>query len=118
MKKLMIVLSLLVLPLTALAEGRILGRVVDQNGDAQAEVTVRVRQGKTFWKGVITNDAGFYRLDEIPAGEYSIAAYKKGEIRTWYGKVGVTDGATLRYDIEVRSLETKKPAVANKKTNE
>ncbi|ACF13935.1 hypothetical protein Ctha_1476 [Chloroherpeton thalassium ATCC 35110] len=117
MKKLMIVLSLLALPLTALAEGRILGRVVDQNGDAQAEVTVRIAQGKTFWQGAITNDAGFFRLEDVPAGEYSIAAYAKGKIRTWYGSI-ITNDATTRYDIEVHSLEPEKPEVAKKKTNE
>jgi len=118
MKKLMIVLSLFMLPLTALAEGRILGRVVDQNGDGQSEITVRVKQGKTFWKGAITNNAGFYRIDNVPPGEYSIAAYKKGKIQPWYGKMKARNGATLRYDIQVRSLNTEKPKVAKKKASE
>ncbi len=117
MKKYFLLFLVMVFPLTLLAEGRILGRVTDQNDLPVSEITVRAKQGKSFWKGCKTNSAGFFVIDEVPSGKYDVAAYKKGKIRTWYGSVQVQEGGVVRFNIDVKSLTTSKPAVANQKSN-
>lgn len=113
MKKFTLLLCIMVFPIVLFAEGRILGRVTNQNDLPVSDITVRVKQGQSFWKGCKTNSAGFFVIDEVPAGKYDVAAYKKGDIRAWYGSVEVMDGGVVRFNIEVKSLNTTKPSVAN-----
>lgn len=117
MKKLFLLIVVTILPISVFAQGRIIGKITDQNGLAVSDITVRIRQDDSFWKGCITNNSGFFVIDDVPTGSYSIAAYKKGIIQTKYDNVEVYGQGAIRFDMEVKSLKTNRPAVANQRQN-
>ena len=93
MRRLAIVVALLVLVSTALAQsgrGAIGGTIVTDSGDAVGSATIQAKEqstGKLFT--AVTSKTGRYRLADLPAGTYEIAVPQLGLRTSRYAKPGV-----------------------------
>src|SRR5271169_3378554 len=83
------------------------GRVVDENGLPLADAQVRLEQvgGQTF--STVSDDAGYFSLPNLPAGEYTVRIEKPGFFVLVDQKIQLaaetTDFAfTLNHEEEVR----------------
>jgi hypothetical protein len=94
-------LGVIVAPLAAQAvTGKVEGTVTDQAGAAVANAQVFV-VGTSF--GAVTNDKGYYFINNVPVGTYTIRAqfigYAPAEVRT----VRVQGGQTVTTDVTMQS---------------
>jgi TonB family protein len=59
--------------------GRLVGRVVSQRGDrAIAGASVTLREANGTERTTTTDDTGAYKFDEVPFGDYRVAAHAEG----------------------------------------
>lgn len=98
------------------AQGRLIGRVVDENNVPIAGATVSV-SGQTAMVA-ISNAQGYYVLLDVPPGNYEVKATKRGQ-PVWRSSVTITNGVTQRIDMKLGSksenLAAAKPTVESKK---
>lgn len=81
------------------------GRVTDKNGNGVAGAIVLAdKLGSNYVKATRTNNNGFYRFNNLPAGRYRIIVENpKGE--NYEKRVGLAPGQSLRLNFEVQSSE-------------
>ncbi len=80
------------------AQGRLIGRVTDENGAPVAGATVSV-SGQTAMVA-ISNAQGYYVLLDVPQGQYEVKATKRGQ-PVWRGSVTIASGVTQRIDMRL-----------------
>lgn len=94
-------------------QSKLIGRVTDDEGNPLPAVLVAV-SGATATEAAFSNAQGYYVFLNIPPGEYSIKASKKG-LPNWKGQVSVSAGTTNRLDIRIGSDEKLVAAAQPKK---
>ena len=94
---------------TANATGSITGRVLGSSGDSFLE-RVRVTVAGTAIEA-FTDDAGFYRLDAVPAGPARVTLFYSG-MAPHVAVVNVTSGETARHDATLASTVIAPPRSA------
>jgi TonB family protein len=94
-------------------QSKLIGRVTDDEGNPLPAVLVAV-SGATVTEAAFSNAQGYYVFLNIPPGEYSIKASKKG-LPNWKGQVSVSAGTTNRLDIRIGSDEKLVAAAQPKK---
>jgi len=94
-------------------QSKLIGRVTDDEGNPIPAVLVAV-SGATATEAAFSNAQGYYVFLNIPPGEYSIKASKKG-LPNWKGQVSVSAGTTNRLDIRIGSDEKLVAAAQPKK---
>ena len=83
--------------------GTIAGTVIDQSGAAVAgaNVTVKsVERGITY--AAASNEAGLYRISQLPPGNYELRAEKQGFQTSAYSAFALTLNQTARIDVELK----------------
>jgi hypothetical protein len=64
---------------TSRVAGAVQGSVVDQTGGAVAAATVKLRnQGTNQTRTIVTNAEGFFRVGELPVGQYELRVESRG----------------------------------------
>jgi outer membrane receptor for ferrienterochelin and colicins len=92
-------IALLAAPLGLAAQtGAVTGRVVDPAGQPLSRVDVVAYAGATLVAGSTTSDAGVYRIANLPAGSYSIAARGLG-FRPAGAQVTLAPGQVVSLDL-------------------
>lgn len=104
---------LLITATTFAQQGKLIGRVTDDGGNPVPAVLVAV-SGSSATEAAFSNAQGYYVFLNIPPGEYSIKASKKG-LANWKGQVSVSAGTTNRFDIRISSDEKLVAAAQPKK---
>ena len=61
-----------VLPAGLAAQGRIEGRVTAETGQGLSAVNVEVRDGERVVASTATGATGYYSLDSVPVGSYTV----------------------------------------------
>ncbi len=82
------------------AQGRLIGRVTDEDGTPVAGATVSV-SGQTAMVA-ISNAQGYYVLLDVPQGQYEVKATKRGK-PVWRGSITIASGVTQRIDMRLGS---------------
>lgn len=104
---------------TVLAQGRLIGRVLAEDGTPVAGATVSV-SGQTAMVA-ISNAQGYYVLLDVPQGNYEIKATKRGQ-PVWRGSITIASGVTQRVDVRLggksEALASAKAANIPKKPKE
>ncbi len=111
--------------------GRLLGRVLDQEGKPMPGVTIYVINDN-YAQATISNMSGYFTFLTVPAGRYKIKAYKRGQ-PMWEKSFSISD-AMLRLDVKLsespelvaktsdktltRPIQKPKPKPAVAETNE
>ncbi len=78
--------------------GRVLGRVLDQDGKPIPAVTIYV-VNDNHAQATISNATGYFTLLSVPAGKYKLKAFKRGQ-PMWERSFNVSD-AMLRVDVKL-----------------
>ncbi len=94
-------------------QSKLIGRVTDDEGNPLPAVLVAV-SGASATEAAFSNAQGYYVFLNIPPGEYSIKASKKG-LPNWKGQVSVSAGTTNRLDIRIGADEKLMAAAQPKK---
>ncbi len=94
-------------------QSKLIGRVTDDEGNPLPAVLVAV-SGTSATEAAFSNAQGYYVFLNIPPGEYSIKASKKG-LPNWKGQVSVSAGTTNRLDIRIGADEKLVAATQPKK---
>ncbi len=80
------------------------GRLVDDKGSAITGVTVKIKEAK---RSAITNNNGYFKIDNIKPGKYTIEIYAVG-YTPYKQKIDISAGKTLNLVIKL-SASTAKP---------
>src|SRR5262245_39369310 len=100
------IVSAAVLSVNAIAQqtnGTILGRVLDAQGAAVPGVSVTAKNPETgFTRTVVSDEAGTYRLNALPVGQYEITVELSGFNTVERKGLVVSVGQTLTVDFELR----------------
>ncbi len=101
------------LPLGSLAQvdrGAITGTVTDNSGAVVAKAEIRAKNLDTgIETTTLSNEAGVYRLSNLPAGKYNIAVHASGFKVYEQNSLELTVAQTTRLDVSLTvggSLET------------
>ncbi|MBC8044145.1 MAG: TonB family protein [Rhizobacter sp.] len=97
-------MTMMMMPICATAQGRLIGRVMDKIGDPVAATTVYVSGATT--KATLSNAQGYYTLLDVPEGDYTIKASKRG-LPDWGTKVSIASNYTVRLDIRLGESDGK-----------
>ncbi len=98
MKKIILAVLCCLVASSTWAQGRLIGRVLDENGQPVAGATVSI-SGQTAMVA-ISNAQGYYVLLDVPQGSYEIKATKRGK-PVWRGSVMIAGGITQRIDMKL-----------------
>jgi len=88
----------LIWSVTALSQGRLIGRVTDNSGQPIVAATVSIASS-SITQAAITNALGYYIFLDVPTGDYTIKAYKRG-LPSWV-KTLMVPSAMVRQDIQL-----------------
>ena len=81
----------------------IVGTVTDDSGAAVPDAQVTISNSDRGFTRVVTSDSsGFYSLNRIPIGSYSITIEKPGFQRTVRTDINLNVGQTLRVDFQLK----------------
>ena len=84
-------------------EGYIEGIVTNTNGDPVKGATVRAQNGRF---SAVTDNKGYYKLNYLPAGTYTVQVICLGYQNKTQSKVAVTELETTKQDITITPLDT------------
>ncbi|MFN3637364.1 MAG: TonB family protein [Chloroherpetonaceae bacterium] len=98
MKKIILAVLCCLFASSLWAQGRLIGRVLDENSQPVAGATVSV-SGQTAMVA-ISNAQGYYVMLDVPQGVYEIKATKRGK-PVWRGSVTIAGGVTQRIDMKL-----------------
>ncbi len=116
MKKIILAVLCCLFASSLWAQGRLIGRVLDENSQPVAGATVSV-SGQTAMVA-ISNAQGYYVLLDVPQGSYEIKATKRGK-PVWRGSITIAGGVTQRIDMKLgdksENLAAAKPTAEAKK---
>jgi len=80
----------------------IVGTVTDSSGAAVPNATIKIANpAKGFTRTLVTNQAGEYRIDSIPIGNYNITAQAPGFTTLVRSDIELTVGQTQRVDCQL-----------------
>lgn len=94
-----ILLAWFVQSVPSFSQGRLVGRVTDENANPVPAATVYVIS-TNFTQATITNASGYFTLLEIPLSTYEIKAYKRG-YPIWQKNFSIASSSTFRIDIKL-----------------
>lgn len=86
-------------PAAVAAQGRLMGRIIDQAGSPLAAATIYI-SGVTTTQATLSNAQGYYTFLSLPEGIYTIKATKRG-MPAWDSQVSITPSVTARIDIHI-----------------
>lgn len=119
MKKIILAVLCCLFASSVWAQGRLIGRVLDENSQPVAGATVSV-SGQTAMVA-ISNAQGYYVLLDVPQGVYEVKATKRGK-PVWRGSITIASGVTQRIDMKLgdksENLAAAKPTAEVKKPKE
>lgn len=90
------------------AQGRLLGRISDKDGNAVVAAVVSL-SGEKMTGAAISNSQGYYTFLSVPEGNYRIRAIKSGEQTRQYD-VLLADKTTVMMNIRLGAAEKTEPS--------
>lgn len=94
-----ILLAWFVQSVPSFSQGRLVGRVTDENANPVPAATVYLIS-TNFTQATITNASGYFTLLDIPLSTYEIKAYKRG-YPIWQKNFSIASSSTFRIDIKL-----------------
>lgn len=82
-----------------LSQGRLVGRVADEENNPVAAATVYV-VSPNFTQATLTNASGYFTFLDIPLGNYLLKAYKRG-FPSWQKDLNISSALTFRVDVKL-----------------
>lgn len=82
-----------------LSQGRLVGRVADEENNPVAAATVYV-VSPNFTQATLTNASGYFTFLDIPLGNYLLKAYKRG-LPSWQKDLSISSASTFRVDVKL-----------------
>lgn len=92
-------LALIAQALPCFSQGRLVGRVTDEDNNPLAAATVYV-VSPSFTQATITNASGYFVFLDLPLGNYALKAYKRG-FPSWQKDLNVASASTFRIDVKL-----------------
>ncbi|MBC8043349.1 MAG: TonB family protein [Rhizobacter sp.] len=89
---------------SAVAQGRIMGRITDESGNPIPAATISLTAGGLA-QAALTNAQGYYAFLSVPQGDYTIRVIKR-DARAQTASVSVVPGRMVRFDVMLPSLTT------------
>ncbi|NTV47175.1 MAG: carboxypeptidase regulatory-like domain-containing protein, partial [Chlorobiales bacterium] len=102
-------LLFVVLPLVAMAQGRLVGKVTDQNNAPVVAAVVAI-SSQELNEAAITNASGYYVFYSLPPGDYKVKVVKRG-LPSIQSGAAVTTGTTRLLDIKLTPQPSQKEVV-------
>lgn len=99
----------LMLPLVALAQGRLVGKVTDQNNAPVVAAVVSI-SSQELNEAAITNASGYYVFYSLPPGDYKVKVIKRG-LPSIQSGVALVSGITRLLDIKLTPQAPQKEVV-------
>ncbi|NTW50843.1 MAG: hypothetical protein HGB19_14155, partial [Chlorobiales bacterium] len=97
------------MPVVAAAQGRLIGKVTDQNGVSVVAAVVAI-SSQDLNEAAITNASGYYVFYSLPPGNYKVKVIKRGLPSVEMG-AAVTSGSTKFLDIKLIPQQPQKEEV-------